>query len=281
MKTVFLNVKYVSQEEARVSVLDRGFLYGDGFFETIKARGEQVFFLDTHISRLNRACRDFSLSLSEEWDWGEIIRDLQRRNDLLGRECVIKIIVTRGLHDGSLSFRNPGPPTVVVLIDTHNPLSKETYASGWKLGVFPHSFHSLLGNYKSLSYLFPLAAKDWALSNSFDEVLILDPEGSVCECSTANIYMVRKEKISKPHRSLSYLQGVMGGVVEEMLAEEGFQLFEERIKVEDLKNADEVFITNSLIEIMPVRAVEEKSISSSRHVTTRLQRLLSDRMESP
>ncbi len=169
---------------------------------------------------------------------------------------------------------------MVALTYSLNLPSKETFFSGWSLGVCPCSFHSFLGNFKSLSYLFPLTAKDWALSNSFDEALILDPEGSVCECSTANIYMVRAETVIKPHQSLSYLQGVMGGVVEEMLAEEGFQLFEERIKVEDLKNAEEVFVTNSLIEIMPVQAVQENLLSSNRPITTRLQKLLSARMES-
>jgi len=259
---IYVNNTLVPISEARISPLDRGFLYGDGLFETIRVNRGRPLFLKDHLERIESSCSAFNICLDVDpiEDWYEKIERVIAANNLGDGLAAVKILVTRGTDFPEPRLPKSQKPTVIIYARSYNPPSSEKYNKGLKLITFPHRRHTKLADYKSLNYLFYLAAKEWAVGKGGDEALILNGDGTVSEGSTTNIFYVKDGKVYKPI-SAHYLRGIMEKQVIKFLETAGVEVKEKETYIEDLLEADELFLTNSLIEVIPAYSIDGKVLS--------------------
>ena len=253
--------------------MDRGFLYGDGFFETILAVDGKPEYLSEHLERLDRSCRKFHIQYSpDSVDWHKVLDSLLRANGHGVGLSVVKIIVTRGTTKPGLNLTGDGTPTVIVMV---RPYSRET-GTQWDTGVhlttFPLRRSSPVAHYKSLNYLYYLTARQYAIDQGADEAILLNPDGKVLECAAANIFFRTGDTVIKPPKDAPYLKGIMEKEVLSILRSRGFSLLESYFEVEDMLCASEVFITNSVIRVVPVAEIEGKSCTSDHTIVELLRK---------
>jgi len=196
---IYLNGDFVSREEAKISVFDRGFLYGDGLFETMRAYSGRVFMLDEHLSRLFNSLDKLRIPLKKDKeDLKSAIDRLIKLNRL--SDAYIRLTVSRGPHRGTLTFNDSYDPTVVIMAKEISPYPPEYYTQGVKViisDIRQNSF-SPLSQHKSLSYLNNILAKEEARIKGAFEAILLNSEGGVAEGATSNVFTVKSERIFTP-----------------------------------------------------------------------------------
>jgi len=252
---VWLNDDLIPLAQARVPVNDRGFLYGDGLFETLRADGGRVHFLTEHLERLAASARAFRLPFPENTPWQERLTQLLAANGLSRGPARVKILLTRGAAEG-LGLPEKCRPTLVIYAQPYIPPSSEEYAAGWPVVVFPEGRSTFVGRHKSLNYLFYLAARQFALDRGAREALILEADGLVSEGAATSLICLHQGQYYRP-ASASALAGVTAAVLGRRLAARGLSLEARRTTVAQLKAADGLWLANSLMGLMPVAAVDE------------------------
>jgi len=268
---VWLNDGLIPISQARVSVNDRGFLYGDGLFETLRADDGRVLFLPEHLERLAASARAFRLPFPAEVPWQERLAQLLTANDLGRGAARIKILLSRGEAAG-LGLPSSSRPTLVIWGQPYTPPSPEEYAAGWPVVVFPEGRATFVGRHKSLNYLFYLAARQFALDRGAKEALILDPDGLVSEGAATSLVYLRQGRYYTP-ASASALPGVTLTVLGRRLDARGLTLDTCPTTVAQLQEADGLWLANSLMGLMPVAAVNGKPAPLS-EATAFLQEVL-------
>jgi len=280
----------VPAPEATVSVEDRGFAYGDAAFETMRAYGGEVFRWDAHATRLADTCETLGL------DHGLADTDLKGRvdetlaaNDLA--DAYVKLSITRGVQPGTLDPRPEVDPTVVVIA---KPLPRggvgsepahDGPATMQTTKVRKPSSRALPADAKTHNYLNGILARLELRVTGADEALMLDPDGNVAEGATANLFFVDGASLKTPSLDGPILPGVTRRTVIELAEEEGIPVEEGTYAPDAVREADEVFLTNSTWEIRPVRTVDGISIDGDDEgaagpLTTLLSRLFDRRVEA-
>lgn len=272
---VSLNGSVVKRREARISALDRGFLFGDGFFETTRIVGGTPFRLRRHLERMGAACHETG------WQWvpdpeavGKSLRRLIRCNDV--EEGYLRISVSRGVHDGPLTELRAAEPTV--LIDAHPmDLAPLDGAAPLTLARAPwtRNENSPVTAMKSLSYQDSVLALARGRGRGADEVYFLNGRGELAEGAISNLFTVRGGTVMTPHSDCGLLPGIGREVVLEICHAEGIPHRSGRYPERDLLEAEEIFCTNSLRGVMPVERVIEEGGGrwGECPLTRRLQRL--------
>jgi len=251
---IWLNDAMVPISQARVSVNDRGFLYGDGLFETLRADGGRVHFLTEHLERLAASARVFRLPFPADIPWQERLAKLLTANGLSRGPARVKILLTRGVAEG-LGLPEECRPTLVIYAQPYTPPSPEAYAAGWPVAVFPEGRSTFVGRHKSLNYLFYLAARQFALDRGAKEAIILEADGLVSEGAAASLIYLHQGQYYLP-ASASALPGVTVAVLGRGLAARGLSLEARCTTVAQLKASDGLWLANSLMGLMPVVAVD-------------------------
>ncbi|MEW6173108.1 MAG: aminotransferase class IV [Bacillota bacterium] len=250
---VYVNGSFVQAEEARVSVSDAGFLVGYGAFETMRAYGAKVFRIEAHLQRLNETCAVMDIPFRCDSAWaGEVIGRLLNHNDLTGAR--IRLTVTPGVNYGL------SEPTVVV---TAVPLSDgRTDIRGWSACISETRVNSrdLLLQHKTTSYVEKLLARRAAQKKGFDEALFLNEKGCVTEGAATNIFCVLDGTLRTPPTAEGLLPGITRTVVADIAANSGIRLIEQPLSINDLKRSEEAFLTNSIVEIVPLIHIENEPI---------------------
>ena len=259
--------------QARVPVNDRGFLYGDGLFETLRAEAGRVHFLTEHLERLAASARAFRLPFPAKVPWQERLAQLLAANGLSRGPARVKILLTRGVAPG-LGLPEECRPTLVIYAQPYTPPSPEAYAAGWPVVVFPEGRSTFVGRHKSLNYLFYLAARQFALDQGAKEALILEADGLVSEGAATSLIYLHQGHYYLP-ASASALPGVTVTVLGRGLAARGLSLKARRTTVAQLKAADGLWLANSLMGLMPVAAVNGAPVPVSA-ATAFLQEVLAD-----
>jgi len=252
----WLNGKLVPLGQARISPLDRGLLYGDGLFETMRAYHGGIFRLVAHLERLLAGAR--ALRFPFALDAGELARaceDTVRANGL--REAYVRLTVTRGVGGLPSELDASPEPTVLVVAREFHGYPAELRERGMRAVIAPvrRNASSPLARVKSLNYLDSLLARAWAADSGADEALMLDPEGSVVEGSASNLFVVEGGAVGTPPVSAGVLPGITRECVLGLCADLGIEAGERTITPDDLTGADEAFLTNSLMEVMPLTRV--------------------------
>lgn len=250
---LWLNGRFVQASKAAVSPLDRGFLYGDGVFETMRAESGRVLFLQDHLERLERSLQALRIAFGRQPDWETLFKGLLERNNLSNDVAGVKIIATRGASAGP-GLPECQAPTLCLMANRYTPPDERAYQEGWRIAIFDRGFSPPLAKHKSLNYLFFLAARQEALETDADEALIVDPYGKVTETSIGSLLARTEGKWWTPAAS-HQLPGITLRRTIEILAGKGEEAERRQASTEDIIAAETVWVLNSLMGIMPVREI--------------------------
>lgn len=204
MAYVAVNGCVLPEEDACLSPLDRGFLYGDGLFETLKAEGERIFFLERHLARMREGAQFLRIPFPAGLDYPGIIRDLREKNQIHG-EASVKICLSRGRHEGSLSLYTPSSPTVVILTTQGAPKSPTDWAKGlWVTveGEVHQNDSSSLCRFKTMNYLPYLLVRTRAQERGFEDAILTNRANEVCECTTSNLFFFHEGRLKTDRKSV-------------------------------------------------------------------------------
>jgi len=261
---IYLNGRLVPEEEALVSVFDHGFLYGDGIYETMRAYRGTVFMIDEHISRLYRSGDLIKLKIDRPSD--EIkgaIYDTVKKNDL--KEAYIRVSISRGPGDIGLDPELCREPTIVIIGKEFRGYPEEFYINGVKVSIAKtrrNAPQSLDPKIKSLNFLNNILAKIEAKQAGAYESIMLNYKGYLTEGTITNIFFVKAEVLYTPSIHAGILDGITRDIVIRIAKEKGIKIKEGLYRPKDLYRADESFITNTTLEILPVVKVDDKVIGN-------------------
>jgi len=261
-ETVFLNGEFVPAPEARISVFDHGFLYGDGIFETMRSYSGRVFLLSRHLDRLFGAAR--ALRLEIPYARPELEQALDELVALNGENLYIRLTVSRG--PGPVGI-DPGlcPRPTVVITAREVRINDRLYHEGSRV-IFTKTLRNLAGatmpEVKSLNFLNNILAKQEVIRAGADEGFMLNYRGQVTEGTVSNVFLVTKGRVMTPGTDCGLLPGITRQKVIELALEAGLQVEERALYREDFAAADEVFYTNSGSEIVPAAELDKHPVGS-------------------
>lgn len=251
---VYLNDKLVLAEEAKISVFDHGFLYGDGIFETMRAYDGVVFMLDEHIQRLFRSASLIGLdTFKNTSDIKIAIYDTLQANSLTN--AYVRLTVSRGYGPIGLDPDLCKEPTFVIMADNSKSYPINYYDEGIKLAVssvrrnLKEAVNPLI---KSLNFLNNILAKIEAKQAGAYEAIMLNASGYLTEGAISNIFFVDNKILCTPSIECGVLDGITRALVIDIATRDGITVREGEFTLDDLYGASEVFITNTSMEIMPV-----------------------------
>jgi branched-chain amino acid aminotransferase len=262
----YVNGAFVPKEDAKVSVFDHGYLYGDGIFEGIRVYNGRVFRLAEHLDRLYDSARYLLLDVPlTEAQMHEAILETVRRSGL--RDAYVRPVISRGTGDLGLDPRKCKTPTVVIIVDTIQLYSKDAYERGLRVitaTTRKHRPDALSPQAKTLNYLNNILARMEANQAGVDEAIMLTTDGFVSECSADNFYVVHDGAIWTAPAALGILKGVTRGVVFDLAAALSIPVHEKAFTLHDVYTADEAFLSGTGAEIGPVVEVDARPIGSGR-----------------
>jgi len=260
---VYINGDIVSRDRASISVLDRGLLYGYGLYETMRSYHGHVFCLDRHLTRLVSSAGLLGIRDALEPQKLEtgVLRTL-KANGL--DDARIRLTVTAGEGSRGLTLPSSGNVNIIITIEKLVLPSNEVYIKGLRTSIvnIRRNSRSPLCRIKALGYFENLLAHAEASDAESDEAILLNDEGYVAECSASNIFIIELVRIITPPIDAGILPGITRGIVIELAADKTIELIQENISVERLLSADEAFITNSIIEIMPITSINRRQVGS-------------------
>ena len=265
---IFLNDRFVRKEDARVSVFDHGFLYGDGVYETIRSYGNRIFMRDQHLARLQRSADAIGLDMPVPFtEWPALLHEAMHRNDVgrQGLDAYIRITISRGEGEIGLDPALCARPTVVIIAKALSPLPAGLYQTGVPLTVARTKRNlpeALSPHIKATNFLNNILAKREAIAAGTFDSLLLNWNNELAECTVSNLFFVTGNILRTPALECGILDGITRSIVL-LLAREGGQACEEgRYKLPELYEADECFLTNTSMEVMPVTKIDATVIGS-------------------
>src|SRR5438093_543907 len=263
---VYIDGKYFTERDAKISVLDHGLLYGDGIFEGIRAYNSRVFKLREHIDRLFYSAKSILLTMPmarEELTKAVVLTC--RRNKV--RDGYIRLVVTRGVGTLGLNPYRCKHPTVIIIAGKIQLYPPELYERGMAVVTVPtvRNLHSAVNPaIKSLNYLNNILAKIEAINAGCEEAVLLNAEGFVSECTGDNLFIIKEGHLMTPPLSAGALYGITRRVVMEIAEESGLKVSEPNLTRYDLFNADECFLTGTGAEIVPVVKLDGRVIGNGK-----------------
>ncbi|HTB64198.1 MAG TPA: branched-chain-amino-acid transaminase [Opitutales bacterium] len=261
---VYINGKFYEQADAKVSVFDHGFLYGDGIFEGIRLYGGCIFRLEEHLERLEYSAKAILLQLP--WTRKAIAEatcEACRVNGL--KDGYIRLVVTRGVGSLGLSPKSCSQPQLIIIADKIQLYPPEFYEKGLKLITVPTrrcNPAALPPTVKSLNYLNNILAKIEAQNLGFHEAVMLNDQGYIAECTGDNLFLVHKGKILTPPFSAGALAGITRGAVFDLAKSLKLPIEEKNLTRYDAWVADECFITGTAAEVIAIIEMDGRTIGN-------------------
>jgi branched-chain amino acid aminotransferase len=261
--------------EAKISVFDRGFLFGDDIFEVFVAFNQQIFALEPHLARLRRSAAQIHLSLP--WSDAELAAELRAVVAKLPIEKIyLRLMITRGQGLG-LEVREELSPNKIIMALPAAVFPEHHYREGIALKIAPRESTSRGAQAKTGNYLASIIAMQEARTDNFDDILWCNDEGEFTEASTANIFFIARQgsevEIVTPHLASGLLEGITRNYVMEMLQNSGYAVREDIVTQDELARFDEAFICSTMRGVMPVRRIDGHLLHSRRprSVFTRIE----------
>jgi branched-chain amino acid aminotransferase len=273
---VFLNGRIVESRKATISVYDRGLLYGDGLFETMRGYKGRAFAIEEHFHRLRTSADILGLPVPT-LDWPAIIAELLAKNGLAKRDAWVRLTITRGPAEPRVLPPDLVKPTTIVMVRALDPQIETHQKRGVKVALLPFSRHGFIPEHKSLNYLPAVVGKVLASYHGAYEGIFVRADHVLTEGTTTSIFIVRDGVlITAPQGGI--LPGVTRATVLDLAARSGIRVLEREITTTDLRLADEGFLTSSMIEIVPVVHVDEGVLGSGKpgKLTLKLQKAYRD-----
>jgi branched-chain amino acid aminotransferase group I len=261
---VHLNGTLVPRSKAHISISDHGFLYGFGLFQTMRAYDGHIFLLDRHIKRLKEAAKIVGMADKiDKVDLEKACRETVAINDL--KSARIRLTVTNG-KSTALPWEDAGDePTVLVTAVPYVPFTTERYDQGFKVGIANvrrTRDNIVASSLKSLNYMINVIARMEVAKRGQDEALLLNEDGYLAEGGSSNIFFVRSGRLVTPAVNSGIIPGVTREVVMELAESLGIGLSEGTVGKPIFKQCEEAFMTNAMIEIMPVTSMNDEAGAS-------------------
>jgi branched-chain amino acid aminotransferase len=263
---IYISGKYYAKEDAKVSVYDHGFLYGDGVFEGMRSYGGKVFRLAEHLDRLWASAKAIWLQMpiSRE-EMAKAVNETLATNGI--QDGYIRLVVTRGAGALGLDPNRCSDPQVIVIADHIQLYPKEMYENGLEIitaSTIRNHSAALSPRIKSLNYLNNIMAKIEGLQAGCVEALMLNAKGEVAECTGDNIFIVRKGVLLTPPIDAGILEGITRDAVIELAEKLKISVQQIALTRHDVFIADECFLTGSAAEIIPVVKLDSRVIGDGK-----------------
>ncbi len=262
---VWINGKFFDIDKAKISVFDRGFLYGDGVFETMRCYAGIVFKLDEHLARLFNSLKIMRISYpySKRYLKKAIYKCLET-NRL--KSAYIRLAITRGEGRFGISYKDEFIPNAVIVIKDFEDYPDWMYSRGIRTGIvgIRQNEYSPLPKVKSLNFLTYILARFEAKERGADDAILTNTRGYIAEGATSNIFLIKRDILVTPSLDNGILPGITREVIIGIAKRLKFRVRERKISYRELAQASEVFFTNSLVEVLPVTVVNSKKIGDGR-----------------
>lgn len=265
---IFLNDRFVEDKDAVVSVFDHGFLYGDGVYETIRSYGNRIFMRDHHLARLQRSADAIGLTIPVPPDgWPRLLHEAMERNQVGNEQtdAYLRITVSRGVGEIGLDPALCPRSTLVIMAKPLHPPTEDTYQRGVSLIIAQTRRNlpsALSPQIKSTNFLNNILAKREAIAAGVFDSLFLNWKGHLTECTVSNLFFVSQGRLQTPAIECGILDGITRELILQFAGELGIPIVEGRFTPQDLLRADECFLSNTTMEIMPVASIDRLPIGS-------------------
>lgn len=262
---LYLNGSLVEEEDAVIPALERGILFGDGIFETVRAYRGRPFRLDRHLARLREGCQVLRLTgIPGDVEIEQAIEELYRENVEDG-DAYVRITVTGGRFDGTRNLTRSLPPNMMVVVTPFTGYPEELYQRGLRMGIssLRRNEASPLTRIKTTNYLDTLYARQEALDRAFDDAILLNTHGYLAEGCTSNLFFVRGGRLCTPRLDCGILPGITREAVLELCRDLGIATEEGIYSLAELLAAEEAFLTMSTAELVPMVEVEGTRIGAA------------------
>src|ERR1700756_4984312 len=263
---IYVDGKFYSEADAKVSVFDHGLLYGDGIFEGIRFYNGRVFRLEQHLERLWNSARSICLDIPmTRQEMTKALLETIRQNHL--RDGYIRLIVTRGVGNLGLNPEQCKNPSVIIIVATIALYHEDFYRKGLSIVTVatrrsnPAALNPAV---KSLNYLNNVMARIEANLAKADEALMLNDQGCIAECTADNIFVIKRGEIFTPPITAGALRGITRSVVFEIAAELGIKISEVDISRHDVFIADECLLSGTAAEVVPVIKADGRGIGTGK-----------------
>jgi branched-chain amino acid aminotransferase len=283
---IYLDGQYVSKDDAKISIFDHGFLYGDGVFEGIRIYNRRIFRLEAHVTRLYRSAKAIWLQpphLPEEM--ARIIRETVAANEL--ENGYIRVIISRGAGDLGLDPRKCPKPCVIVIADAITLYPPEVYERGMEcitVATRRNRPDALNPAIKSLNYLNNILAKIECIRAGVPECVMLNDAGLVAECSGDNLFILHtdyrgRQELRTPPVTAGNLEGITRDAVLQIAEEMKIRCAEKDVALFDVYSADEAFLTGTAAEVVALTKLDNREIGDgkpgvlTRKITARYREL--------
>ena len=261
---VYINGLFWTIDKANISVLDRGFTHGDGLFETMRVYSGKIFRLEHHLDRLFQSARSIFIELPITRN--EIRSAIYAALKLNGlSNSIVRLTVTRGELDSGVNVDYSSPPTIVILVKPVKAISKKTYKEGIGIKLYKKSAirtQGISNKIKSCNYLSNIILRENALKENFFEAILLDHNHNVTEGTISNIFIIKNNQLKTPITNEFVLSGIIRQAILDLCLENNIPFKEDLITERELYEADELFLTNSAIEILPVRNINHHKLKN-------------------
>jgi branched-chain amino acid aminotransferase len=265
---IYLNGRFVIQEEALISVFDHGFLYGDGVYETLRSYGHRLFMCDQHVARLFRSADAIGLAVPIPTKcWPDLLHEAMVRNQVghAQQDAYLRITVSRGAGDIGLDPALCPSPTVVIMAKPLTAPPAGLYEKGVDVIIAEtrrNSPEALSPQIKATNFLNNILAKREAITAGAFDSIFLNAEHQLTECTVSNLFFVANGVLRTPSVDCGLLDGLTRMVVIQLARELPVRVEEGRYTPDDLYRATECFLTNTSMEIMPVASVDRRVIGA-------------------
>ncbi len=278
---IYLNDRFVPQEEAVVSVFDHGFLYGDGVYETLRSYGPHVFLMQEHLARLRRSAELIHLKIPiADSAWPALLEEAMTRNGVgsPGKDAYIRMTISRGPGEIGLDPALCPKPTVVIMTKSLTRPPEHLYQQGITLITAQtrrNHAAALNPQIKSLNFLNNILAKREAVQGRVYDAIMLNTAGDLAECTISNLFLVVSGRLCTPSIDCGILDGLTRDLVLRLARKESLSVEEGHFPAATLHVASECFVTNTSSEVLPVATIDGKPIGTGRPgpLTQQLHRL--------
>ncbi|WP_269900727.1 D-amino acid aminotransferase [Paenalcaligenes faecalis] len=256
---VYLNGDYTRLADAKVSVLDRGFIFGDGIYDVVPAYKGQAFRMDEHLGRLERSLKLIGLEVNyTRQDWEKLVLDMLARVSQ-GQDCMVYLHVTRGAAKRDHAFPANTTPTVFCMV---TPFERPSVAREKGLtAISIPDVRWLMCHIKSISLLGNVLARQQAVDAGVDEVIQFR-DGYMTEGSSTNIWVVKDGVLLAPPRDNLILEGIRYRLLEELAAKAGIPFEARPISEAEVEAADELLLTSATKEVLPILQYNGKPVGT-------------------
>jgi branched-chain amino acid aminotransferase len=247
-------------EAAKISVLDHGLLFGDSVYETLRTYNAKPFLFSRHFARLERSANGIDLKLP--WSATRTLEEIRRT--LPPGECRIRLIVTRGVGDVSADMETCADPAVIIIVVPLALLPEYIYEDGVDVVISSVRRSERFAGIKTGSLIHQVLARREAKLKGAFEAILLTADRKISDGITSNIYMIRAAKLLTPSHDAGIVEGITRGVVLELGREMGLDVVEGLFDVSEIAQADEMFLTSTTREVVPIARVDGKPVGTGK-----------------